>query len=81
MDTVWQEDTRAWSTNAPSLPGRHPLQLLSWLRLLAYNVTSWLRNVRLRRRPTWSSLRDALRRVLLPWPGELDLAVYFATLG
>lgn len=81
LDVAWEEDTRAWSSNAQAAPDRHPLQLLSWLRLLAYDVVGWLRNVRLRSRPTWEALRDALRRVLLPGPGELDLEVYFALLG
>mgnify|MGYP003337455533 FL=1 len=81
LDVVWGEDTRAWSTNAKCVRGHHPLRLLSWLRLLGYNAVGWLRRVRLRSRPTWSELRDALKRVLLPAPGELDLEVYFATLG
>ena len=81
LDVVWQEDGTAWASNAAAAPDRHPLQLLSWLRLLAFNVVGWLRGVRLRSRPSWGELRDALRRVLLPGPGELDLEVYFALLG
>jgi hypothetical protein len=81
LDVVWEEDTRAWATNAKAVHHQHPLQLLSWLRLLSYNVVGWLRRVRLRSHPTWAALRDALRRVLLPGPGELDLEVYFASLG
>jgi hypothetical protein len=81
LDVVWEEDTRAWATNAKAVWQHHPLQLLSWLRLLSYNVVGWLRRVRLRSHPTWAALRDALRRVLLPGPGDLDLEVYFALLG
>jgi hypothetical protein len=81
LDVVWEEDTQAWATNAKAIESQHPLQLLSWLRLLSYNVVGWLRRVRLRSRPTWAALRDALRRVLLPGPGELDLEVYLALLG
>ncbi len=80
LDVAWEEDTTAWATNATAAPDQHPLQLLSWLRLLAYDVVGWLRSVRLRSRPTWGALRDALRRVLLPGPGALDLEVYLATL-
>jgi hypothetical protein len=78
---VWEEDTRAWATNAKAMCEHHPLQLLSWLRLLSDNVVGWLRLVRLRSRPTWSALRDAPRGVLLPIPGTLALEVLFALHG
>jgi hypothetical protein len=81
LDVLWQEDRTAWASNAAAAPDRHPLQRLSWLRLLAFNAVGWLRGVRLRSRPSWGELRDALRRVLLPGPGELHLEVYFALLG
>lgn len=81
LDVVWEEDTTAWTTNAKEVPGHHPLQTLSWLRLLAYNLVGWLQRVRLRSHPTWAALRDALRRVLLPAPGELAVEVYLALPG
>lgn len=81
LDVVWEEDTRAWTTNTAEQVGHHPLQTLSWLRLLSYNVVGWLRRVRLRSHPTWKALREALIRVLLPGPSALDLEVYLATLG
>ncbi len=81
LDVVWHEDTTAWATNAKAVATHQPLRTLSWLRMLAYNVVGWLARVRLRSRPTWRALRDALRRVLCPLPSVLDLELAFATLG
>lgn len=81
LDVVWREDTTAWATNAKAIPTHAPLRTLSWLRMLAYNVLGVLARVRLRSRPTWRALRDALRRVLCPLPSALDVDLAFATPG
>lgn len=81
LDVAWEEDTTAWATNAPAVPTHQPLRTLSWLRMLAYNVLGWLLRVRLRSRPTWSELRDALRRVLCPVPNALEMELMLLPLG
>jgi hypothetical protein len=81
LDVAWREDTTAWATNAPADPTHQPLRTLSWLRMLAYNVLGWLARVRLRSRPTWRALRDALRKALCSLPTALDLELAFAPLG
>lgn len=81
LDVAWQEDTTAWATNAQAVATHQPLRVLSWLRMLAYNVLGWLARVRLRSRPTWGALREALRRVLCPLPTDLDLELAFLPLG
>lgn len=85
MDVVWKEDTHAWTANKRGLPDRWPLRVLMWLRLLAYNLLTWLLRVHLRaagfRRMTWAALRDALEQVLLPIPSAAAVEVAFATLG
>jgi hypothetical protein len=74
------EDTSAWTRNRTAGPGHHPLLVLGWLRMLAYNVRSWLNRVRLRRRPSWPALREALERVLLPYTTELEAQLAAAAL-
>ena len=81
LDVAWEEDTTAWATNAGQVATHHPLRTLSWLRMLAYNVLGWLLRVRLRSRPTWSALRDALRRVLLPIPSATEMELELLPLG
>jgi predicted transposase YbfD/YdcC len=81
LDVVWREDTTAWARNAQHVAGHRPLRTLSWLRMLAYNVLTWLMRVRLRRRLTWSALREILTRLLAPLPTAAEIEVAFATLG
>lgn len=81
LDVAWEEDTRAWATNAGAVATHQPLRTLSWLRMLAYNVSGWLLRVRLRSRPTWSELRDALRRALCPVPNALEMELMLLPLG
>lgn len=81
LDVAWQEDTTAWATNARAVAAHQPLRTLSWLRMLAYNVLGWLARVRLRSRPTWSELREALQRTLCPVPTELQMELWLLPLG
>lgn len=81
LDVAWHEDTTAWATNAKARAAHQPLRTLSWLRILAYNVLGWLARVRLRSRPTWRALRDALTRVLCPLPSATEMDLVLATLG
>ena len=81
LDVAWHEDTSAWATNAQEVAAHQPLRTLSWLRLLAYNVLGWLARVRLRSRPTWRALRDALWRVLCPLPTDAEMDLVLLPLG
>lgn len=81
LDVAWEEDTTAWATNAAAVATHQPLRTLSWLRMLAYNVLGWLLRVRLRSRPPWSALRDALRRVLCPQPSAEEMELALLPLG
>jgi len=85
VDVVWQEDTHAWTANKRCVAGHWPLRVLMWLRLLAYNLLTWLLRVHLRatqcHRLTWTQLRDALEQVLLRVWSEAAVEVAFATLG
>lgn len=81
LDVAWREDTTAWATNARASATHQPLRTLSWLRILAYNVLAWLARVRLRSRPTWRALREALRRMLCPLPSAVEMELVFAALG
>lgn len=85
FDVVWKEDTHAWTANKKQVAGRWPLRVQMWLRVLAYNLLTWLLRVHLRaagfRRMTWAQLRDALEQVLLPVVSPLALEVAFATLA
>jgi len=40
LDVQWLEDSKAWSGQGPAV------EALSWLRLMAYNLTQWLRHGR-----------------------------------
>jgi hypothetical protein len=80
LDMEWEEDTSAWTRNRKAVPDHHPLQVQAWLRMLAYNVLSWLKRVRLRSRPSWPALREALERVLLPSTTELEAQLAAAAL-
>ena len=79
-DCNWVLDV-AWATNAAEVITHQPLRTLSWLRMLAYNVLGWLLRVRLRSRPTWLELRDALRRVLCPVPNAFEMELRLLPLG
>ncbi len=81
LDVEWKEDTHPWCTNASEARDHHPQRTLSWLRMLGYNLVTWLMRVRLRSRPKWRELRDALRAVLLSMPTSIELEVAFATLA
>ena len=81
LDMEWKEDTHPWCTNAGAAADHFPQRTLSWLRMLGYNLVTWLMRVRLRSRPKWRELRDALHAVLLPMPSGLELEVAFATLA
>lgn len=85
FDVVWKEDTHAWTANKKEVAGRWPLRVQMWLRVLAYNLLTWLLRVHLRaagyRRMTWAALRSTLEQVLLPISSPAALEVAFATLG
>jgi hypothetical protein len=81
LDVAWEEDATAWATNAGEVAAHHPLRTLSWLRMLAYNESGWLKRVRSRARPTRSALRDALRPALLPLPGATEMELNRLPLG
>jgi hypothetical protein len=80
LDMVWEEDTSAWTRNRKAVATHHPLQVQAWLRMLAYNVLSWLKRVRLRSHPSWPELQRALERVLLPFTTDLEAHVAAAAL-
>jgi hypothetical protein len=80
LDMEWEEDTSAWTRNRKAIAAHHPLQVQAWLRMLAYNVLSWLKRVRLRSHPSWPALRRALERVLLPYMTDLEAQVAAAAL-
>lgn len=81
LDVAWAEETTARPTITGQVATHHPLRTLSWLRKLAYNVLGWLLRVRLRSRPTWSALRDALRRVLRSIPSATEMELELLPLG
>lgn len=83
LDVVWKEDTTAWATNAKSIEGRLPLRVLMGMRMLAYNLLTWMVRVHLRgdraRTIRWDDLRAALFDVLLATPSPLAQEVALVT--
>jgi len=70
LDTAWQEDRNPWCNKA--------LELISLLRLLAYNAIARLKFRRLRsnknRATPWRDLLDIVGRVLFPLKNKVNFA-------